>query len=202
MTRAAFTYFPEIALRGDRNYVHSTDIYEEVIAGTRAADLAFTGPIDFRMRVKIARRPRFSFFPGAGDLADTSATCRFCSSGRIWTAAVTPSDEKVRARKEYDEEPVALLSTIQGNVANLDGETGLRPIEAVTALAVHLHKSAVPPTAGRRWMLGRLAIKRPLTESDARHLTLKIDRAIGTTTTRTTIHAIDGNIGIMQFVLA
>lgn len=197
-----FVFKSEVRLRGSRNYVHSTDLYEGIMAGAKAAGLNFEGPLDFRVRARINHHPRY-IYQSLNDAADTgAATCTFTSGGSHWVAIVQETDESVTLRKPYDEGPVARFSTIEGQKAVLDGMTMMRPIEALTALAVHLHKTVLPPPEGQRWMLGRLAIRRALEPADATRLTLEIDRQIGKTTTRTCISAHDGVIGTMIFILA
>ena len=197
-----FVFEPEARLRGARDYVHSTDLYEEIASGASQAGLQFSGPLDFRIRAKVTRRPRYLFQPAGEAVGANAATCTFRSGGEAWVAVVTETDQTVVARKPYDEGPAARLSKVEGKKAVLDGATGLRPIEALTALAVHLHKSALPPPAGLRWMLGQLTLSRALEPGDVVQLALEIDKQIGPATTRTRITARDGVIGTMIFILA
>lgn len=202
MTMSRFIYEPPTALRGSRDYVHSTDIYEEIVNGAVLADLGFDGPVDLRIRRKIMCRPRYVYFPAGEAVGEASVICSFKSGGVGYVAAVTETADPVMVLKQYDETPAARISRIEGRTARLDGETGLRPIEAVTALAVHLHKAALPPAAGKRWMLVQLSIRRPLAETETKWLGLYIDKLVGTTMTRTRIDAHDGPLGTMIFMLA
>jgi hypothetical protein len=196
-----FIFEPETRLRGTRDYVHSTDLYEQIVAGARAAGLSFHGPLDFRIRGKITHRPRFAYQLASLPADPNVVTCTFTSGNENWMAVVSESDEIVTACKPYDEGPAAKHSIVVGLKASLNGQSGMRPIEALTALAVHLHKTSLPPPAGRRWMLGRLSTSRVLSERDGSLLTLDIDKQIGTSTTRTRITAHDGVIGSMIFIL-
>ena len=198
----SFVFEPEAKLRGSRDYVHSTDLHEEIVAGATQAGLSFKGPVDFRIRAKITHRPRYLYQPVDQPVAVNAATCTFMSGSQAWVAVVTETDQFVTERKPYDEGPAAQFSTVEGLKASLNGPTQMRPIEALTALAVHLHKTALTPPSGQRWMLGQLSISRALEPDDAHMLTLDIDRQIGKTTTRTQITAHDGVIGTMIFILA
>ncbi len=200
MTR--FMYEPEARLRGMRDYVHSTDLYEEIVAGAAQADLYFSGPLEFRIRAKVTHRPRYEFQPLGDAVGANVATCTFTSGSEAWVAVVSETDQLVVERKPYDEGPAAQFSTVKGMKAALVGPTLMRPIEALTALAVHLHKTALPPPSGQRWMLGQLTTTRALVPQDALLLTLEIDRQIGKSTTRTRITAHDGVLGTMIFILA
>lgn len=201
MRMSPFIHEPPAVFRGSRDYVHSTDIYEEIVAGAALANLGFEGPVDLRIRAKIMCRPRYVYFPAGDPVAEAAVTCAFRSGGMAYVAAVTETANPVVARKDYDESSVTRISKIDGRIARLDDETGLRPIEAVTALAVHLHKTALPPTAGQRWMLGQLSIRRPLAETETRWLVLHIDKLVGATMTRTRVDAQNGPLGTMIFML-
>jgi hypothetical protein len=202
MSAPIFVHEPETALRGSRDYVHSTDLYDQIAASVASAGLAFEGPIDFKIKARIVHRPRHTIVAAGQAMADAVATCTFTSNGQDFMVAVTETNALVTARKPYDESPAAKASHIEGREAVLAGETGLRPVEAVTALAVHLHKTALPPAAGLRWMLGQMSIRRPLAETETRTLTLAIDRTIGSTMTRTRMEAHDGVLGTIIFILA
>ncbi|MFM9976156.1 MAG: hypothetical protein ACKVON_16480 [Beijerinckiaceae bacterium] len=197
-----FVFEPEARLRGLRDYVHSTDLYEEIAAGAKVADLGLEGPLDFRIRARITHRPRYVFQAAGEPRGVNAATCTFTSGGKGYVAIVTETDHLIIERKPYDEGPAASLSSIAGHKATLEGPTGMRPIEALTALAVHLHKTTLPPPPDRRWMLGQLITSRALVAKDASLLTLEIDKQISNATTRIRITAHDGVVGSMIFILA
>lgn len=197
-----FVFEPEARLRGSRDYVHSTDLYEEIAAGAAQAGLHFSGPLDFRIRARITHRPRYLYQPADHPVPANAATCTFMNGSEAWMAVVTETDQFVVERKPYDEGPAARFSVVEALKATLAGPTQMRPIEALTALAVHLHKTALPPPSGQRWMLGQLTTSRALEPQDADMLTLMIDKQIGKTTTRTRITTHDGVIGTMIFILA
>jgi hypothetical protein len=202
MSMPPFQYQPPVAFRGSRDYIHSTDIYEEIINGAALANLGFEGPIDLRIRTKITCRPRYIFLPVDALFEDAAATCSFNSGGSSYVAAITETAEVVIDRKAYDDSSAATASIIEGRSARLIGETGLRPVEAVTALAVHLHKTALPPATGQRWMEVQMSIHRPFIDADTSTLALHIDRIVGGTMTRTRIEAIGGPLGTIMFILA
>lgn len=200
-----FVYEPVVAFRGGRDYVHSTDIYEDTIRGASAYGLAFDGPIDLRIRSKITKRPYYRFIEGesapSGEHA-VAAQCRFHHKSLPWLMVLSERSLPVCERKPYDEAPAARHGVIFERTARLVGETGLRPIEAVTALAVLLHKEALPPGPGKRWMLGQLSLLRPLVPADAATLVIAIEKLAGAGTTRSSIAGHDGVLGQMIFVLA
>jgi hypothetical protein len=197
-----FVYEPPAQFRSNRNYVHSTDLYDALVGGAAEAGLPVNGPFDLRIRRAVRNRPRYRYFSGAPADGAPVATFPFHANGTACVVQVEEGLEAVTDRKPYDERPAARAAHIDGLNAVLDGETGMRPIEAVTALGVYLHKSALPPPAGRRWMLAQLKARRPLVESETRRLALEIDKQIGKTMTRTQMTGEDGPLGTMVFILA
>ena len=194
---------PPATLRGTRDYVHSTDLYEEILAGAAGAGIAIAGPIDLRITGKITRQPVYRFQAAEGaDVSRTAAICRFRWREESWICAVAERGEPVTARKPYDESPAARLGQIDDRMIAIASETGMRPIEAVTALGVVLHKTALPPPAGERWMLAQLTLRRPLQASDTRKLTVAIERIVGQRMTRSSLAAEDGPLGTMTFILS
>lgn len=194
---------PDAAFRGARGYVHSTDIYEEICRGAAAAGLAFEGPIDLRIKARMINVPRYGFFPGKSpSLPHPAADCAFTSAGALWTCVVTETGDAVTLRKPYDESPAATLGRSQDRRIEIAQETGLRPIEAVTALAVVLLNKSFPPATGERWMLGRLTLERALCAEDSRRLRIAVDRLIGSTMARCVMEGASGPFGSMVFIKA
>lgn len=203
MTTLPFSVELAATLRGTRRYVHSTDLYETIVSVLRDAGLPVGGTIDLRIRSVLLTQPIYTVsMAGAPAVPGAAATCSVGDGEGAVRVDAVPSDRPVVGRREYDETPAARLSTITDRTAVLAGDTGLAPIEAVTALAVHLHKVVLPPPSGQRWMLAQMRTIRPLAPSDSRDLTLTIDRVVGGTMTRTSIAAEDGSIGTLMFILA
>ncbi len=199
MSTALFAFAPDAAFRGARRYVHSTDIYTRILEGAAQAGIPVDGKIDLKFHARIERTPEYAFF--TIDVADIggAARCAFESAGKTYIARVVPGDRPVGGRRDYDESPVARFSEVRDGCARLAGPTGLEPIEALTALAVHLHKTTCPAPSGGRWMLGHLLLRRPLIAADANGLMLKFERFLGKTITRTGITAAAGPLGSMIF---
>ncbi len=202
MTPTSFSHLPPAAFRATRDYLHSTDIYEEILAGARSMGLALTGPVDLRMRSKITRRPIYHFRPRDLTSADPAASSADVVLGGVpCSVDVVETAEPVTARKPYDEAPIWSRTRHDGDTFTLDSDTGLRPIDTVAAIGVLLHKTLFPPPAGKRWMLVRLLTERPLDERDSRWLVVSLDKRFGASTTRTRIAGADGAFGTMMFIL-
>lgn len=198
-----FEHRPVAAFRGARDYVHSTDLYEEILRGAASRGLTVEGPIDLRIRARITRTPLYTFSSGTESPdKHAPATCTFRCQDMLWVVSVTETSAPVAPCKPYDESPASRCSRIDGMAIRLTSPTGLTPIECLTALGVALHRSAFPQPSGKRWLLGQLTLSRPLVDRDSARMEIAIVKTAGGGITRSTVTAEDGEIGAMVFLLA
>jgi hypothetical protein len=198
---AEFSYEPAAAFRGSRDYVHSTDVYEEIIAGASVMNLRPSGKIDLYIRRKIVSRPIYHFARQAFAGREEVAYARIELSGMDWLVRVINTEHPVEVVKAYDEQRIFDASSIEENSISLRQNLGMRPIEVVTALSVKLHKALFPPGPRQRWLLGRLDLSRPLSKRDAEFMAIEIERMVGKNITRSRIVADEGAIGSLTFML-
>jgi hypothetical protein len=198
----AFVYAPTFEFRGTRDYVHSTDIYMELLAG---ADSGGFSPIDGIVNLKIRRwitaQPEFRFGEELQGPIEPPATFQLGTRSGIISGLIVASDRPVVGRHPYDESPVWRKARVDGNRAAVTGDTGMRPIEVVTALCAFHHRQMYPPPVDRRWLLARLSLRRPLRPHDATAITLSLDRIVGKIMTRSSIHAPMERLGEIDFIL-
>ncbi|MCC8980665.1 hypothetical protein [Bradyrhizobium acaciae] len=192
---------PAAAFRGSRDYVHSTDIYEEILAGARYHGIPLDCGFDLRILRKICCRPVYSFIKdGDVDTADAAAIALL--PGSSWQVKITETAEPVLARKSYDEQKIFSASRIAGSRISLAEPVGMRPVEVATALSVNFHKSSFPPNPGTRWLLARLELSRLFRDEESDDLAIELERRVGKKMTRSRIVSADGAIGTLTFILA
>jgi hypothetical protein len=196
-----FSHEPAAAFRGSRDYIHSTDIYEEIIAGANVMGLVPSGQIGLQIRRKIVRRPIYLFSRRALPEEKDAAYANIGLSGSEWLVRVVDTAQPVEATKTYDEQRIFEASFIDEKAVFLRQNIGMRPIEVVTALSVKLHKTLFPPSPLQRWLLGRLQVSRPLSSRDAEYMAIEIERRIGRNITRARVIAEEGAIGSLTFML-
>lgn len=192
---------PTAAFRGPRDYVHSTDIYEEITAGARYHGIPLNCGLDLRILRKICFRPVYSFVKD-GDADTTDAAAIALLRGSRWHVKIIETTEPVVARKSYDEQKIFNASRIVGNRISLAEPVGMRPVEIATALSVNFHKSGFPPDPGARWLLARLELSRLFRDEDSVDLAIELERRVGKKMTRSRIVSVDGVIGALTFILA
>lgn len=196
-----FFHEPAAAFRGSRNYIHSTDIYEEIVSGANAMNLLPTGKIDLHIRRKISNRPIYHFTRRTFAREEDAAYAKIELSGSEWLIRVINTTYPVEATKAYEEQRIFDASLIAQNSIVLRRNIGMRPIEVVTALSVKLHRALFPPEPHQRWLLGRLELSRPLSTRDAEFVAVEVERRIAKSITRSRVIAEEGAIGSLTFML-
>ena len=197
-----FIYAPTFQFRGTRHYVHSTDMYMELLAGADAAGFSpMDGIVHLGVRRPITTQPEFHFGPESRDKDACPATFRLGTRTGVVCGTIVASDRPVVGRKSYDESPIWSMARLDGNRAEITGDTGMRPIEVVTALCTFHHRQTYPPPVGKRWLLARLSLSRPLRPQDTRAVTISVDRIVAKSMTRSTIRSPIERLGDLDFIL-
>jgi hypothetical protein len=159
-------YQPQAVLRASRTYYHSTDCYLDLLAGVEqifGACCDGSMMITFRSLSNLV--PRFIFAaPNTTTQRPSSATSDFRVGlrGGMHYGWIVPGDAQIILHRPYDETPVAQAARLDGQSLVIDCDTGMQPIEVVTALGVLLLNRLQPPPLGRKWLAGRLQFNSPL----------------------------------------
>src|SRR5215472_7505515 len=94
MALESFHHSPSVAFRAARKYVHSTTLYEELLAGAKAAGLDVDGPIELTVRRKMTTQPEFHYSAAPADIAaDAPATFSLQAEGVRWHGVVCGRNE-------------------------------------------------------------------------------------------------------------
>lgn len=199
----AFTVRPPAQFRGGREYYHSTDLYEALVAALRGRGVQ-PSAFDLRIHDRIVTEPRLSFAPGeavaeAGERA--AATARFETSTGPWHARVVAGAVPITGRRPYDESVIWSLTRRDGDAFVAEDVPGVSPIEVVTAVAVHAHKVLLPPPPGARWLLAQIAGERMLESSETGFFRFELVRKVGKGTTQSAMCDRNGRFGKLLFVL-
>jgi hypothetical protein len=198
-----FVYAPTMMFRGNRDYIHSTDIYGELISGASAAGLPpVDGMVILEIRTPLTRQPEFHF--GADEQAKLpgAAVFRLGIGNDFAFGVILPTERHVVGRRPYDEGRIASEARVKDWLVALNTDTGMSPIEVLTALAVFQHKTLFPPPTTKRWLLARLSLVRPLRPQDATAMNISLDRVVGKSITRSTVSVPNERLGNLDFVLA
>jgi len=193
-----------MVFKGARHYLHSTDLYPELIAGAAACGWRVDGTIDIRFKRSIATQPIFHFDGSVGGAESAAAAAEFTLGVGKETVVgrIVGSDRPVTGRKTYDERGIWNLANIADRSVCLLGDSGYAPIEVATALTLLLHNKVLPVTIpGRRWLLARLSLNRPLAPADAIDISVEIRQVIGRSMTSSALTTSRGALGQIVFMV-
>jgi hypothetical protein len=195
-----FSYKPEIAFRGLRSYVHSTDLYEQLLLGAVKNGVFPDGPIDVRIRRAVTRHVEFRY----SNLPQTRAsgapvTFSLRAGSELWSGYAEELNEDVHLSKPYDETPIWTNAQCDGRSVWTNVDTGMQPIEIITALAVFLHRRLHTPV-GSKWLLTGLRLNHPLKAEISRSVKIEFQRAVDRATRSGVIHA-EAQVGELDFML-
>ena len=197
----SFVHAPSVAFRAHRDYLHSTTLFKELLAGAEAAGLAPEGPIELRVRRLMRRQPELHYSPSPiAAFEDAPAVFSLQASGAVWHGAVVERELPIVAREPYDETPIASRAVVESTSVQVAGPTGMHPIEIITSLTLLLHQRLFKIGDDRKWYLARLELMRPLQASDGDNTRIGLVRRFGTTMTRSSIAAGEERIGQIEFI--
>lgn len=199
--KPAFSVHPEPVLRGTRDYYHSTDLYEALVAGLAGQGIE-PSAFDLKMKERITGCPRIDFFgDGPVDASPAlAAVATFEEGARRWLAHVCQEPDPIVARKPYDETAIWQRVWREDRAFVAEGCTGVSPIEVVTAVAVHAHRTVLPPVAGR-WLLAQMTARRMLGPSELDYFRFELGRQLGPNMTQSHLADRSGSFGKALFIL-
>ena len=197
---------PTFAFRAERNYIHTTDIYDCLLAGLAEAGFGDAdGTVSLTIR-EVMRKQLELHIRETGETVPRPprAVIDFAVLGgkeRIggWFVA---TDRPVEERVPYDEEAaIRGRAVVDGHTIAIEGNVGATAIEVVTALAVQLHNTLSPPPPGKKWLDTRLDLHRRLRPADAGRLSLEMVKRHGDRLTKSLISVPGEDLGHIYFSL-
>ena len=126
---------------------------------------------------------------------------RFTSEGRTIAGFVDESATAIAANKPYEEARIWDHARIEDKRAMLRHDTGMAPIEVITALGVLQHKTLYPPEAGHRWLCVRVRFGHPPRPEEVDHVDVEIRQFIAGKISKSAIGLHGENLGEMSFIL-
>ncbi|CCQ75516.1 hypothetical protein [Magnetospira sp. QH-2] len=202
----ARTFDLDLSFRESRQYLHTTDLYDNFLSCVAQIGGPDNDVSTIRLIIrKVMHKQVRLIMSEPGERLDRhseySVDCvAQTGSGEI-QGGFLETDQEVARRVSYDEEAIHALTVINGETISYSGNSGASPIEVCTCLAVRLHNHLHAPSAGQKWLDTRVEFSRPLQPEDARSMTLTLDRRVGTSLTRSVIHASGTFVGHIYFTL-
>ena len=152
----------EFQFKGDRSYIHGTDIFNAMLDNYPAASL---GNISFTMH-DFVRTPTCQLYlmeskASLNELVGVCTRCQFEINGTTHWLALTQGNGDVTSggRYEYDEEQIITLCSLQGECITLSKPSNFTFIENIVAMNKYLHQQLYPGVVGK-WIFTRIDLKR------------------------------------------
>lgn len=188
--------------KGDRDYLHGTDIYNAV---TCIISGSTPGTVFNRIKMafhKVARNQCKLTYGNHSVLQqmpkELNAEVSFIAPSSHLIGWLVETDEPVIERIAYPEEDIVKKTSIEGKVITIMGEVQFTPIEILVAMTKRLHMKLYPIKVGR-WFFTRLDLNRLLTISDASKLKVEIDKNLNNRLTKGSIHSGEEMLGYIYF---
>lgn len=191
----------ELNFKGDRHYLHGTDVYEAAVSSLRGRWPNIDGRCRFTFH-RMTSRPLAAicepFVQGATRPKDCVAEMHVTGGqdqASVWFAE---RNGDVAGRYPYDEDKVVADCAVEGNRIAIGDLPQAKPIEIVVAMTKRLHYSILLPEAGR-WLFTRLDLNRLLQPRDLPGLTITLAAPVRSAITRSAIRAQSGDLGSIYF---
>lgn len=199
------TYTPHILLRGDRNYVHSPEIYNSILEGAQECGFGIiNGPIQINLRA-LARNQLRYVFQEAETKQDRLPRAVLDFSIEIDERKISgwaeETDEEVSERRTYDESPIHTAASLDGDAVTISKPTPYSSFEVMASICVLLHRTVAPPPKGLKWLASRYDLTRPLETTDAAGMEVRLVHRLGNKMTKSVIVASGEPLGHTFFSL-
>jgi hypothetical protein len=197
-----FSISLEAAFRGQRDYFHSTDLYDGIISGLKDHGLEATS-FDLKIHDKIIVKPEILFYRDSTPNMNEkpAAIAKFLSNQGGYTAYVLNKGPLIKNIKYYDESNIWSKIKVSDNCFEVKDCLPYSAIEVVTSVGVFAHKLLLPPPPGVRWLLAQISCNRLLEDADVKYFKLELARKLGPKLTQSNLLDRQGVFGKMIFIL-
>jgi hypothetical protein len=189
-----------LPFKGNRTYLHGTDMYDGILAALDTKSFSIDGPLRFRIN-RIAQNAVdvLAFEAGETVTRPRNGVASLTIGGAA--AFLVESDRDIEDRVAYDDNATDANVQISGDSIRLSAAEGLTAIEAIVAITRSLHRTALP-SSKKRWMFTGLDLIRPLKPTDASDCTVTIETRLGVSLTKSAIvPSASGPLGHIYFSL-
>lgn len=191
-------YEMELRFKGDRNYLHGTDIMDEAL-GWLLEQRSEVKDIDFAFH-RLATHQLNLILGSVAKGTEAVAVCNYVCNGMRESAYLVETGRIVVDRYAFPEKEI--VDPMEINVAErrgvLYGETSYRDIEVWVAMTKALHLKALPHLRGK-WLFVRGRFPQYVCRSRAKKRELVIAASFNDKLTRTEAWGDDTKVGEIYF---
>ena len=193
----------DIGFKGDRDYLHGTDVYDTGLAALRACFPGADGRVRYSFHA-IARTALDLRCGQAGTIGERPENCaaeiHLGDGSTMVSGWIVETGRAVEGRVAYDEDAIGAACTLAGQNIAMQKPTSHRPIEIAIAMTKRLHYALFPPPAGK-WMFTRLDIARQLEPADTAGMEIAHKNRLGARLSRCDLRAGGVSLGSIYFSL-
>lgn len=179
-----------LCFKGQRNYLHGTDIYDSVCeavchenanASGVHVRFVFHSFATTECELHLSLPGEDCTCPG-GAVAEVS----FAYSSGIQRGWLVETARPVTCRRSFPEEEIVAASAIGDKSISLCADLAFSPIEVAVALTKHLHNTLFPVT-DQRWVLSKLDLSRMLRPGDTGSMVINLQSNLHNRITKSSV---------------
>jgi len=189
----------ELGYKGDRNYLHGTDMYDAIVAHFGPAI-----PVVLQSTVRMVihgfshNQLDLVYRVGAEKYPRPSAAHVEFSLAKNISGWLVETERPVLTRRPYSENNIARGSRITArSIIATSSAYDHSAIEVLVALTKHLHITLWGEES--RWAFTKLELERPLNEADKQGLQVKLEHTLGSKLTKSRIYSSTTPLGCIYF---
>jgi hypothetical protein len=194
----------DICFKGNRMYVHGTDMLRVVSAAViRQTTAAEIRQLNFMINRMTSRNLSVELEQGETPpvtVLPPLATLSFEVAGVRWHGALVEESGEPACRYPYDEDSIIALCRIDqpGRSISLEGETVFTPIEVIVAMTKALHQALYPQAPGK-WVFCRWESEHWPVAASTRGLSVTLSKTLGFRLTKSAVICGEERIGWIYF---
>lgn len=184
-------------LRGNRNYVHSTSIYNQLL--THAENVfeenAWVRQLKLSQFFDTQCYATITLDENDHEVGSFSLQCvDELMDGYI----VTDKQLMISSREKFDEDSICSNATVHGQGIDNEWQKNTPFIDQCVALTKHFHNDLYP-LEDKKWIYTRLTMKEDIAVLNPENISIKLNRKLGDRMTRSNIFLDGKEFGVIEF---
>ena len=194
----------QLCFRGQRNYLHGSDIYTAIIQNVLNSGSEKNTSI-FRMSIHSFADQQCAIHLCAKEETpakpeNTVVEFFIQSDSENLTGWLAKTEHPVTCRIPYHEDEIQKLCTISGQTITINKDSKYSPVEVAVSMTKQLHQSLYPTEPGK-WIGTSRDLHRLLKPNDGSRLQIKLKHNLNHRLTKSSINVSGATIGHIYFSL-
>ena len=188
--------------RGSRNYLHGTDIYPAILNTVeQEVGGAISGPVSISFKGFSDTQFDLILFEDADTFSKPEASVVYFDvaiNNKHVQGWLVQSSRPVIDRTPFDEDAICVNMALGSDSLMNTSKFDLPAIDVLIPMTKFMHQSLLP-AENSRWILSKLELDRPLTETDIAGLRINLIQNLGNRLTKSLVTSYDKPIGHIYF---